>query len=409
MTRGTTATAAILALLTGILLGQIGILTVRSGGSLPTESSPSPRALATARAFYAGMARLLESGDRSIESTVAPGFVDHPFSGQEDLTLPEMIDELLALRTTLPHLRMTVLDLEQRDQLIAVRLEVDPGALSPIPGVPLESPTPHQMLEFLRVEGAGVTERWNAAGQLPVATFSIDADDRWHSSVMAVPAIERVVLDPGRSMHIPYGKKFILWTESGSVQLDRAGVDLEGNRRSMQDPLDAGQLRILEEGNPLLLRNVSNEPAELWVINNDISRKDPQALDQTAVESAQPLTVAFIPLQISSDVFGSPGRLSITLLTLPPGSTVMPHTPGIIEEIAVVSGVIEVTVNRGRALVCTDGTTAQAFDGTITVAAGSGVSANEMASLGYRITGPEPATILVMHIGVPTTLSSIAS
>jgi hypothetical protein len=398
--RGAATTAVILALLTGLLLGQIGKLAARPGDARPAESNASPRALETARSFYEAMDRLLASGDRSIESTVSPGFVDHPVSGKKDRTLPEMIDELLALRATLPHLRVTVLDLEQRDRLIAVRLEVDPGEPAPIPGAPLMSSPPHQVFEFLRIEGAGVTERWNAAGQLPAAVFSISTDDRWASSSSAVPGIERVDLDPGRSMSLPYEATIILWTESGSVRLDQAGVDLKGNRRSAQDSLDAGQVRILEGGNPLTLRNVSNERAELWVLSTNISRKEQTALGDATAEPAQPWTVAFIPLQISTDLRGSPWRLSITLLTLPPGSTVIPHTPAIVEAIAVLSGDIEVTVDRGRALKCTDGKTAHPFDDTETVTAGEGVSANAMASLGYRVVGPEPATILVMRIDV---------
>jgi hypothetical protein len=263
--------------------------------------------------------------------------------------------------------------------------------------MPLE---PFQAVEFLRIEGAGVTERWNAAGQLPAAVFSISTDDRWASSSSAVPGIERVDLDPGRSMSLPYEATIILWTESGSVRLDQAGVDLKGNRRSAQDSLDAGQVRILEGGNPLTLRNVSNERAELWVLSTNISRKEQTALGDATAEPAQPWTVAFIPLQISTDLRGSPWRLSITLLTLPPGSTVIPHTPAIVEAIAVLSGDIEVTVDRGRALKCTDGKTAHPFDDTETVTAGEGVSANAMASLGYRVVGPEPATILVMRIDV---------
>ena len=353
------------------------------------------------------MDRLFDSGDRSIESTVAPGFVDHPLSSQEDRTLQEMIDEFLALRATLPHLRVTVLDLEQREHLIAVRLEVDPGAPSPIPGVPLMSSSPHQVYEILRVDGAGVTERWAAAGQLPVARFSIATDVHWDGTSLAVPAIEQVVLDPGHSIYLPYKGKIVLWTKSGSVQLDRAGVDQDGKRRSGQDSLDAGQVRVQEGGSPLTLRNVSKERAELWVFSNDISPLEQKALADATAELAQPLSVAFIPLQISIELRGNPRRLSITLLTLPPGSTVTPHTPSIVEEIAVLSGAIEVTVDRGRALLCTDGHTAHPFDGTVTVNAGSGVSANEMASLGYRITGPEPATLLILHIEAPAPLPSI--
>lgn len=398
MTRRAATTAIILALLTGIVLGQLGSLAVHPGDARPAASKSSPRALVTARSFYESIDRLLVSGDRSIESIVTPEFVDHQSNGDDERTLPEMIDWLLALRATWPHLRIQVVDLQQHDRLIAVRLNIDPGDPSSLPGVPLTTSLPHQVREFLRVEVAVVAERWAAAAQLPVVTRGMNFEDHWSDAALVAPGIEQIVLDPGRSVHLWPREQIIIWTESGSVQFDRAGVDLEGNRRSLQDPLDAGQIRIQEGGTPLSVRNVSIEPAEIWLLSNDISRTEQHASSESTTELAQPSIVAFIPLHVSTGVRGSPRRLSIAHLTLPPGSMVIPHTPGIVEEIAVLSGVIEVNVDRGRALVCTDGNTAQPFDDTVTISTGQGVSANESASLGYRAAGPQPATILVMHI-----------
>jgi hypothetical protein len=379
------------------VLGQIGFLAARPGDARPAESNPSPRALATARAFYEGLDRLLATGDRSIEATVAPGFVDHPSSGQEDRTLQEMIDELLALRATLPHLRVTVLDLEQRDHQIAVRLEVDPGAPSSVLGVALEAPPPHQLLEFLSVEGAGVTERWEASGQLPAVLFSMGIDVRWDGTGVVVPAIQHILLDPGRSMQLPHAGSVILRTEAGSVQLDREGVDLDEIRRPIQEPLDAGQVRVLDGNDPVMLRNVSSVPAELWALSANSSFP-------ASAAPAQPRFVAFIPLPLSSEVRSIPRRLSVVRISLPPGATIPAPAPGVIQT-AVLDGALEVTVDNGRALVCRNGKTTHPFDDTVTITAGQGVSAKETASLSYRVVGPQPTTILIMQIdsSPPTT------
>jgi quercetin dioxygenase-like cupin family protein len=399
MSRAAASTAAVLALLTGLVLGQIGSLATHTDVSRIDETNPSPRTLAVARSFYDGMNRLLASGDRSIETIVAPGFVEHTADGQGDRTLPEMIDWLLATRTTSPRMQMTVLDLEQRDRLIAVRLEVDPGTPVPIPGLPLTTPAPFQALEFLRVEGAAVTDRWNAGAELPVATLRLTFDFNWASTSLVTPAIQRLSLEPGDSIQLALGGPVILRVDSGRVRLDRSGIDLNGIRRPSQEPFGEDQVRIFDGADGLTLRNVSSDPAVLWALSAEGATAAEQAETHDATrEPGYSRIVAFIPLQLSSDVLDAPQRISVTRITLPPGTTVAPHDPGVIEEIAVLDGAIDVTVGQGRALMCTDGATAQPFDGTETIAAGEGVSARGAAALGYRVAGPQPATLLIMRI-----------
>lgn len=406
MRRGATA-AVILALLTGLVLGQIGRLSVshvRVG-----ESNVSPRALATARAFYESFDRLLDSGDRSIASTVAPGFIDHSGNSDNQRTLTEMIDWTLALRATWPHLRMQVVDLQQQGQFITVRLDIHPGVPSQMSSVPLLAAPPQHVTELLRVEGAAVSERWSAGGQLPVATFSAAIDDFWEDAGSVTPAIERVVLESGQSLQRAYRGTVVLWSEAGRIFLDRDGVDLSGNRRPTRQPLEAGQVRMLDGVGQFTLRNEGSEPARLWLLSTDVSRVERNAIGDATAAPGQLRAVAFLPLPGSGDRRSRPRRVSITHITLPPGSTVAPHAPGVVEAIAVVSGAIELTVDLGRALRCADGATAQPFDGTITLNAGAGVSANAMASLGYRTAGSQPATLLVMHIESPLAMLSTTS
>jgi hypothetical protein len=255
-------TAVILALLTGLVLGQFGSVIPRSGTSDSTVSDPSPKALERASAFYAGLNLLIATGDRSVETTVAPGFIDHTMSPQDDRTLQQMIDEWLTVGSTFPHLQVRVLAMEQRDRQIAVLLEVDPGPPSAELGISLAALPPYQALEFLRVEGAGVTERWETSGQLPVVSSGMELDVRWDTRNLVTPAIRQVVLDPGRSTKLLTAGSVILMSESGHVLLDRAGADPDGNMLPVAEPLSAGQARVFAAYDSLTLTNDAHQRIE---------------------------------------------------------------------------------------------------------------------------------------------------
>jgi quercetin dioxygenase-like cupin family protein len=220
----------------------------------------------------------------------------------------------------------------------------------------------------------------------------------WNTPSLVVPAIEHVSLDPGRSTQLPLGGGLIVGVESGSVQLDLAGTDLDGNRRPAHEPLDTGNIRILEGKGELTLRNFAGDAAEVWVFTSDGSSPKNEPSGDVTNEPAPGLAIAFMPLMLSSELLGSSQHVSVTRITLPPGTTVVTHAPGVIEAVAVLDGALDVTVSLGRALKCTAGSIAQPFDDSETIAAGEGVSAKGSASLGYRVVGPQSATLLIMRI-----------
>jgi hypothetical protein len=104
-----------------------------------------------------------------------------------------------------------------------------------------------------------------------------------------------------------------------------------------------------------------------------------------------------MPLQLP-DAPGTRLRLTVTEVRLPVGAWVAPHTPDIVEEIVVVDGALEASVQTGRALISTGNNQAQPFDGIETATAGQGFSASAIATLSYRVAGAQPATLLVMTI-----------
>jgi quercetin dioxygenase-like cupin family protein len=400
MSRTVTSTAVILALLTGLVLGQLGSFVRQPVAFGPAAPSASPRSLAAARAFSDGIDRLMESGDRAVESTLAPGFIERAQDGQPDRTAPAMIDWLLATRATWPHMRVTVVSLDQHDSTIVACLEIDPGAPQAIPGVHLLEVEPRVVTEFLLVEGAMILDRWSADFGLPVATFTLGTASSWNGPSLSVPAIMHLRLEAGQAMQVPLEGPAIVRVDSGTVQLDRAGNDQNGMPHSAMEPIGAGEVRILDTMTPVMAHNLSLDPGELWVFTMNVDADFQWGTHPTTESENAPLQIAaFIPL-LNEDPGGAPRRISITRVTLPPGATVNPHGAGIVEEIAVLDGAIKVTVENGRVLRCHHGDNPDTVDDGAIVASGSGISAKGDTSFGYRVSGEHPATLLVVHIDV---------
>jgi hypothetical protein len=104
-----------------------------------------------------------------------------------------------------------------------------------------------------------------------------------------------------------------------------------------------------------------------------------------------------MPLQLT-DLPGDRLRLTVTEVTLPAGASMAAHTPGLVEEIVVLDGALEATVQTGRALVSAGNGPAQPFDGIETASAGQGFSASSIATLSYRVASAQPAALLIMTI-----------
>ncbi len=75
-----------------------------------------------------------------------------------------------------------------------------------------------------------------------------------------------------------------------------------------------------------------------------------------------------------------------------------PHTPGDVEEIVVLDGTLEASVQSGRALTWAGISQSHLFDGVETASAGQGFSASSLATLSYRVTSAQPVTLLIMTI-----------
>jgi hypothetical protein len=141
----------------------------------------------------------------------------------------------------------------------------------------------------------------------------------------------------------------MLWVASGQVRLDRTGTDPGRIKHPAQEPLDAGVVRLLDGNDTVEVESLSASPAEVWIVSTDAGHDSLAVSDDSSLKAATPPVVAFMPLRLSAALHGSPMQLSILQLTLPPGTSVPAHPPGVIEEIAVLDGALQVTVDGGAA------------------------------------------------------------
>lgn len=401
MGKSTATVVAVLALLTGFVLGQLESLAVPRLDPAPSNPAASARALAATRSFYDKVNEFLVSGDRAVESMLVPGFVDHTSSLPTPRNAEELMAGLTAARAALPHLQLKVADVQDQGMLVAVQIEIDPGKPSDIPAFPDVAYPPGRTVEFLRIEHSSVAERWSNDDRFPGVAVDMHTDFEHDGPSLSGPAIERLSLAAGQSVELDGRDTVVLQVISGQLQIGQTGVGQRGEAHPSSEPLDAGQLRILEVKDSLQLRNRSSGPVEFWAFSlyglYPAQSSPSNNATPVAAPNVETSTLAYMPLQLPGSL-PDRLRLSVAQVTLPAGAWVVPHTPGVVEQITVLDGALEASLQTGRALLCTGDNRSQPFDGVETAAAGQGFSANSAATLSYRVSSAQPAILLIMTI-----------
>jgi predicted ester cyclase len=403
MTKSTAIVATLLALLTGLVLGQLSSLAVPRLQSASFVSTVSAQDLATARAFYDEMNRFLATGDSGAESLLALDFVDYTGSLPSGRNAEQLMAVWSAIRSFLPDLQLEVVGLQASGAMIAVRLEVHPGTAPNIPGVPVTAPAASSVVEFLRIERAKVAERWSSDDRLPGLAMTLHADFDPTGRSLSGPVIQRLSLPAGQEVALSGDDTVVLRVISGELRFNRAAVDPQRVTHPTSDPIATGQTRIVDVSGTLLVRNLSPTTTEFLAFSLYGLYPVETPLANTATAVAPPgvealaLALAYLPLRLTGS---SLDRLclSVSEVTLPAGARVVPYTPGVVVEIVVLDGALEVSVQSGRALVSNGDGQMHPFDDVETVSAGQGFSASSIVTLSYRVAGAQPATLLIMTI-----------
>ncbi len=393
MSKPTMTITAILMLLTGLALGHLGSLAMPRLQSVAPASANPAQELETARSFYDALNRFLVTGEPGIASMLAPEFVDYTGSWPGSRNAEQLMAEWSAIDSYLPNLRLDVVDVQVWGTLVAVRLEIHAGSPSVIPGVPMNVPVASSAVEFLRIEHARVAERWSSDDRLPGMAMMLSADFARTGPSLGAPAIQRLSLLAGQEIALSGEDIAVLRVISGELWLDRAAVDPKRGASPTSAPVASGQFRIVNDAGTLVLRNLSSSVSDVLVFSS--YGLFPVDAADGATEGGEVLAYAPIELPNSPDTHL---RLSVTELTLPPGASVAPHTPGLIEEIAVLEGALDVSVQSGRALRSAGDGSSRPFDGVETIPAGHGISASSIATLSYQVTSAQPVTLVIMTL-----------
>lgn len=400
MTKPTAIIAAILALLTGLVLGQLGFLAVPGPQTMSSASSVSAQDLATARSFYDEMNRFLANGEPGIESMLTLDFVDHTGSLPDGRDAEQFMSGWVAIGAFLPQLQLEVVDLQWNDGLVAVRLDVHPGHAAGIAGISLQATVPESAIEFLRIERGKVAERWGGEDRLPGMNMTLIADFNRTGPSLSGPVIQRVSLPEGQEVALSGNDMAVLHVITGELRLDRAATDPQLVVHPISDPVASGETRIVEFADTLLVSNLTHSTAEFFAFSlyglfpEEANPADTGTVG--ALRSIEVTTLAYLPLELTG--LSKRLSLSVTQVTLPAGSSMASHTPHVVEEIVVLDGALEASVHSGRALVTLGNGQAQPFDGVETASAGYGFSASSIATLSYRVSSAQPATLLIMTI-----------
>ncbi len=404
MSKSTTTIAAFLALLTGLVLGQLGSLAVPRLQSASFVSTDSTQELATARSFYDEMNRFLATGDRGVESMLAVDFVDRTSSLPSGRNAEQLTATWSALGAFLPQIQLEVVDLQAWGTLIAARLEIRPGPASVISGFPVTAPLASSVVEFLRIQNGKVAERWSSDDRLPGMSMTLHADfDRTGPSgpSLSGPVIQRLSLPAGQEVALSGDDTVVLRVVSGELQLNQAAVDPQRGVLPTSDPVTGGEIRIVAVAGTLVFRNLSRNATEFLAFSLYGLYPVETPLSNTATAVAKPgietTTLAYMPLQMNVSL-DKRLRLSVTEVSLPAGAWVAPHTPDDVEEIVVLDGILEASMQSGRALISAGNGQSHVFDGVETASAGEGFSASSFATLSYRVTSAQPVTLLIMTI-----------
>ncbi len=213
-----------------IALYQVAKIPETSSSAAHTSGS-----IRTIRNFYSGLNEYLETGDASaLSKTLAPGalaFVPEQGAIGDDSGL---LTYLLALRSTLPHLRYTVESIDAGGDIAIASVHTSGGAGAPASALPNESGISQ---EFFRVREGRIVQHWTTepasallhaltvppmrievtqSGHLAIAELAFSAD-RTDTKPIDGPAL--VIVERGRLILTGDGASQILDIATGAASV----------------------------------------------------------------------------------------------------------------------------------------------------------------------------------------------
>jgi hypothetical protein len=408
MSRNAILTALVLALLTGIVLGQLRGLRAPVS---TTISASNPLGLVAAETFYAGINELLATGNPDALRPIADdAYVEHGVPPYPD-SLASLEEYLLGVRNVFPRARYVATDTIAQGDLVISRLAIDGPLESDSTGAPLASTGHSPGFDVLRVERGRIIERWPSAAQpAPASIETVDFPVLLENAIVPQAArLERLTIDPhGRYASELHGGTMLL-IESGEVEVHQQSAYASASylvpaARSAADFTISGthvagetvaipatmSFRVANTG----ATNASVLALTIVLLSNNAPMVTAEWDVDPGIGMSRTLLVSGVPVPDSIAEIG----LRLHQIALGPGAEIPRHLVTGGELLLVIEGRAEVFMHAGHAGVVTEQGMVSRRDGVIPLAAGQGLGANEESELACRAIGETGALLLLVTI-----------
>ncbi len=406
----------ILALLSGLALGNTWLVLRAPAVIAPETARHDAATVATAERFYGAVNVALASGVLTpAQALLAPAFRDHaPFPGASP-DRAGYLSTLARLHATGASLTLQIEGMSVDGDRAALRLLA--RSTAPPGGLPTVSGTLWPATEILRIEDGKVTERWSGNVDLgalaPVARLSLQllasgqqditlrrltftSQPNLYPELTAGPLL--LVIEDGR-FHLRLGPG-----SRSAATLQRAAGTSETLTPGDQAVLDPSDTVLLAPGS--FYYAWSDAEAPVTALALAITPPYVERMGKGAGISARPKTLpspelgqpVTLALGLSARLPAHPLTISLARVALAPGTQIDAHQVTGAELLALERGHLETSVRDATAYVYKPETGGLTLLANPVLVAGQGLFLASGTTARYAATGAEPVTLLLVTI-----------
>ncbi len=341
MQRVSLAILLVIALLIGFAARPVVFQT-----SWPRDRSNDASAHATAYSFYDALDNALRGGPiEPLAAALSSIFIDHTLDTGESRSAPAFLDQVRAMSTASPPVRLTMQAVDSAGGNLVVGIRLAQEGVFEVGELTVEQPDPTVHLEVLRVHQGKIVDRWAPEFRWLETSDSDDAPVSFSSFSGIVATLMRVELS-STSEHGWRGEGIgMVMVESGSVMLQVSS----GSEADAPVILEPGSFAPIASGVRARLRSADGNPVSVVIYSAVRTEASDLSLAMRAQDVAkQGGTLSVLwrgPLYWSqSATLHRPARIVLPIggeveLTPPTEANVM---------VGITAGAIEIAVSGGK-------------------------------------------------------------
>lgn len=403
--------ALILALLTGLTLGQLALVGGNSFEWAPVRSTEATR---TGLEFYDALAVYLTTGKSAeLRALAHPDFVDHTEGQPATNGVSAFLRQLESLRAFARETGLTAKVASSNGNFVRFSLSIPPDAQTSILGLPVAPIEARTFSDTLRIDDGCVAERWSDL-QLP-ARLTVLASTAWDPPAASQmhPAVKQLTMLSGSTLTLQLGTAHVILVETGTLTittLPRSSASSlpefpsDSDDRGEPEPIIAApdSAVVAADSAPYRISNEGPAAASALLI-----RITGYALSTNRPEFSSigtSMNDHGVQLEILSSAFELPHHtgdwtIDVGRVTLSPGSIIPDHEVTGAELIVVEQGALEADLGTCKAdCIQTKEGAGSIAQGRVSVWAGQGISASNGATTTYRVASSEPVTFLLVTV-----------